>query len=243
MTRIKPSLFILLVALTLGLIWDLLFYGKPLGVSVSAPERESNHDLVARVRRMRGDGADYLCAHLHLDRDARWHDGRSLTAADVVFTMQRDGRLMAILSAIAGLIFSHLANRWMPIPMRSIGGQQVDRGERRSAGLRIFDGDFGLALKEGGFRSLVETITVQIGLIGAGDDQMVAGEAGPTRRRVQPVQLVEWTIPVRQPNETHFVFGQEIGTDKGLMKPVGGHRTHPSGPEVVRGTAGKRQVH
>lgn len=34
MTRIKPSLFILLVALTLGLIWDLLFYGKPLGVSV-----------------------------------------------------------------------------------------------------------------------------------------------------------------------------------------------------------------
>jgi hypothetical protein len=34
MNRIKPASRILLVALTLGLSWDLLFYGKPLGISV-----------------------------------------------------------------------------------------------------------------------------------------------------------------------------------------------------------------
>jgi GntP family gluconate:H+ symporter len=33
------------------------------------------------------------------------------------------GALVALPAALAGLIFCHLANRWMPIPMRSIGDQ------------------------------------------------------------------------------------------------------------------------
>ena len=33
------------------------------------------------------------------------------------------GTLVAVPAAVAGLLFAHLANRWMPIPMRSLGDQ------------------------------------------------------------------------------------------------------------------------
>ena len=51
---------------------DVVAVYKPPGVSVTAPER-SKHDLLARARMLRASRTnedDYLCPHMHLDRDA-----------------------------------------------------------------------------------------------------------------------------------------------------------------------------
>ena len=50
---------------------ELVVASKPAGVSIAAPERGATHDLTARVRALRQSASrqDYLCPHVHVDRD------------------------------------------------------------------------------------------------------------------------------------------------------------------------------